>query len=114
MRHVSQTEHLVNLGRQMRVEGPVLVNVVLVVASEAIGVASQGAEGVLTGQGQVAVEADVVRDPVVDDTSAVAVTHDWVAGNLVDRMTIVGVVLDWDSTHTGGNCWKIKSEIIFG
>lgn len=112
--HVSQTEHLVNLGRQMRVESTVLVNVVLMMASEAIAVASQGAEGVVTGQGEVAVEANVVRHPVVDDTSAsaVSVTDDGIAGNLVDWMTIVGVVLDWHSTHAGGNCWKIKSKFI--
>ena len=96
----------------MRVQGPVLINVVLMMASEAIAVASQG---VLTGQGKVAIEANVVRDPVIDDTSAsaVSVTEHGIAGNLVDWMTIVGVVLDWHSTHTGGNGWKIKSEIIF-
>jgi len=112
--HRQKTEHSVDLGRQVGVQCTVLVNVVLVMASEAIGVASQGAEGVLTGQGEVAIEAHVVRDPVVDDppAPAVSVTHDGVAGNLVDWMTIVGVVLDWDSTHAGGNCWQIKSKFI--
>lgn len=82
----------------MRVEGPVFVNIVVVMASE----------GVLTGQGEVA-----MRDPAIDDPSASVSVDDGIAGNLVDWMTIVGVVLDWDSTHAGGNGWQIKSETIF-
>ena len=85
----------------MRVEGPVFVNIVVVMASMA-------SEGVLTGQGEVA-----MRDPAIDDPSASVSVDDGIAGNLVDWMTIVGVVLDWDSTHAGGNCWQIKSETIF-
>jgi len=86
----------------MRVEGPVFVNIVVVMTSE----------GVLTGQGEVAIEANVVRDPAIDDPSASVSVDDGIAGNLVDWMTIVGVVLDWDSTHAGGNGWQIKSKFI--
>ena len=87
----------------MRVEGPVFVNIVVVMA-----MGGHGSEGVLTGQGEVA-----MRDPAIDDPSASVSVDDGIAGNLVDWMTIVGVVLDWDSTHAGGNCWQIKSETIF-
>ena len=87
----------------MRVEGPVFVNIVVVMA--------MGGHG---SEGEVAIEANVVRDPAIDDPSAGSVSvDDGIAGNLVNWMTIVGVVLDWHSTHTGGNGWKIKSEIIF-
>ena len=86
----------------MRVEGPVFVNIVVVMA--------MGGHG---SEGEVAIEANVVRAPAIDDPSASVSVDDGIAGNLVDWMTIVGVVLDWDSTHTGGNCWQIKSETIF-